>query len=152
MQRCLEKGRYCQKLALARVIVGNIQHFIEDPFGNYLIQNVLKIKNDEVVSRIFAFIAGDFIRLSKLKFSSNVIEKCIDSEFTEAKHIASIFAGTHANDDVTLIKLLGKDSRKQVKRIRVIVDELAIDQFGNYVLQKAVLAEVAWELKHNILE
>lgn len=85
MQRCLEKGRFSQKLALARVIVNNIADLIEDAFGNYLIQNVLKIKNEEVNHLIFAYIAGDFIRLSKLKFSSNVIEKCIDSEPSNAK-------------------------------------------------------------------
>jgi hypothetical protein len=85
IQRCLEKGRYSQKLALARVIVNNIADLIEDAFGNYLIQNVLKINNEEVNHLIFAYIAGDFIRLSKLKFSSNVIEKCIDSESSNAK-------------------------------------------------------------------
>lgn len=53
---------------------------IEDPYGNYLVQNVLKIRDELTKRQIFAFIAGDFIRLSKLKFSSNVIEKCLESE------------------------------------------------------------------------
>jgi hypothetical protein len=116
------------------VIVQNISHFIEDPYGNYLIQNVLKINNEGVNHQIFAFIASDFIRLSKLKFSSNVIEKCIDSESKTARHITSILQGTHGADDVTLIKLLGSDSRNQGRRLHTIVDELATHSFGNYVL------------------
>lgn len=43
------------------------------------------MRDEEINAEIFAFIAGDFIRLSKLKFSSNVIEKCLESEASEAK-------------------------------------------------------------------
>jgi len=45
MQRCLEKGRLSQKEDLARVIIQKMAALIEDPFGNYLVQNVLKMKN-----------------------------------------------------------------------------------------------------------
>lgn len=117
MQRCLEKGRNNQKLELSQVIVANLRFLIEDPFGNYLVQNVLKIQNEEINSQIFAFIAGDFIRLSKLKFSSNVIEKCLENEKSQAKQIESILLGTHSQDDVTLTKLLGKASRDPNKRV-----------------------------------
>ena len=37
MQRCLEKGRETQKLALADVIIYNLHNLIEDPYGNYLV-------------------------------------------------------------------------------------------------------------------
>jgi hypothetical protein len=75
MQRCLEKGRESQKLALADVIIQNINGLIEDPYGNYLVQNVLKLNNTNRNDSIFKAICSDFIRLSQLKFSSNVIEK-----------------------------------------------------------------------------
>jgi hypothetical protein len=53
---------------------------IEDPYGNYLVQNVLKLNNALRNDEIFKIIAKDFIRLSQLKFSSNVIEKCLESK------------------------------------------------------------------------
>ena len=53
---------------------------IEDPFGNYLVQNVLKLKSELRNNQILNFIAGDFVRLSQLKFSSNVIEKCLETD------------------------------------------------------------------------
>jgi len=79
MQRCLEKGRESQKLLLADVIIHHLHSLIEDPYGNYLVQNVLKLNNSVRNGQIFRMIATDFIRLSQLKFSSNVIEKCLES-------------------------------------------------------------------------
>lgn len=79
MQRCLEKGLQVQKLALADIIISRIHYLIEDAYGNYLVQNVLKLKNDMRNDQILNFIAGDFVRLSQLKFSSNVIEKCLET-------------------------------------------------------------------------
>jgi pumilio RNA-binding family len=67
-------------MALADVIINSLGALIEDPYGNYLVQNVLKLDSAEKSDMIFRVIAKDFIRLSQLKFSSNVIEKCLDSE------------------------------------------------------------------------
>lgn len=64
MQRCLEKGKLKQKLELADVIIENLPSLIEDPYGNYLVQNVLKLNNALRNDEIFKMIAKDFIRLS----------------------------------------------------------------------------------------
>ena len=85
-------------------------------------------------------------------FSSNVIEKCLETEASDAKQIASILQGTHTRDDITLVKMLGKDSRDPTKRVRTIVEQLVTHQFGNYVLQKAVFIELEWSLKKQLLE
>jgi hypothetical protein len=39
-------------------------HLIEDPYGNYLVQNVLKLDDKRKNELIFMEIAKDFIRLS----------------------------------------------------------------------------------------
>ena len=96
MQRCLEKGTRNQKLALANHIIKDMDYLIEDPYGNYLVQNVLKLDDELKNEQIFKQIAKDFIRLSQLKFSSNVIEKCLNSKHT---HITKIFKGTFPDDD-----------------------------------------------------
>ena len=79
MQRCLEKGLLSQKLALSEVIISRLHFMIEDQYGNYLVQNVIKLNNETMNEQILNFIAGDFTRLSQLKFSSNVIEKCLET-------------------------------------------------------------------------
>lgn len=106
MQRCLEKGLSSQKLALADIIIQRIHLLIEDPYGNYLVQNVLKLKNKMRNDQILNFIAGDFVRLSQLKFSSNVIEKCLETS-QAAVQIEQIFKGTHYWDDQVLERELG---------------------------------------------
>ena len=89
---------------------------IEDPFGNYLVQNVLKLKSDLRNDQILNFIAGDFVRLSQLKFSSNVIEKCLETN-QAAYQIDQMFKGTHYWDDQVLFRELGAQSRNQELRV-----------------------------------
>jgi pumilio RNA-binding family len=93
MQRCLEKGKEVQKLQLADVIIKFLPNLIEDPYGNYLVQNVLKLNNEQRNEAIFKMIVKDFIRLSQLKFSSNVIEKCLESKQSQSL-IDAILKGT----------------------------------------------------------
>ena len=66
------------------------------------------------------FIAGDFVRLSQLKFSSNVIEKCLETA-QAAYQIDQIFKGTHYWDDQVLIRELGHQSRCCELRVSTIV-------------------------------
>jgi hypothetical protein len=42
-----------QKLYLSDYIIENIHELIEDPYGNYLIQNVLKLEDRDKNERIF---------------------------------------------------------------------------------------------------
>lgn len=51
-------------MALADVIIYHLSALIEDPFGNYLVQNVLKLNNQMKSDMIFRVIAKDFLRLS----------------------------------------------------------------------------------------
>ena len=75
-----------------------MKNLIEDPYGNYLVQNVIKLNERQKNERIFTEIAKDFIRLSQLKFSSNVIEKCLDSCLSDcpAPLVEKVFKGTFA--------------------------------------------------------
>jgi len=74
MQRCLEKGLDSQRKQLAEVIVSYLPLLLEDPYGNYLVQNVIKLDFKELNRTIFKYIASNFYHFSKQKFSSNVIE------------------------------------------------------------------------------
>jgi hypothetical protein len=80
---------------------------------------VLKLKSPAKNEMIFAAIAKDFVRLSQLKFSSNVLEKCLESEKI-GKQVDQIFKGTHVNEDATIAKSLGKKAKNQVQRVRFL--------------------------------
>jgi len=123
MQRCLEKGIFAQKLQLSDVIVKYLPSLIEDPFGNYLVQNVLKLNDADRNQLIFSEIAKDFIRLSQLKFSSNVIEKCLESN--QKKELTELLLrGTNPQDDVNLVMNLGDMVKNLSLRLKLIVDKL----------------------------
>lgn len=57
------------------------------------------------------------MRLSQLKFSSNVIEKCLETG-QAAQQIDQIFKGTHYWDDQTLMRELGHQSRCREFRVK----------------------------------
>lgn len=105
---------------------------IEDPYGNYLVQNVIKLEDRDKNEQIFKQIAKDFIRLSQLKFSSNVIEKCLDSKLKSSSHnsepyIDKIFKGTFQDDDSQIINEFGYKTEKSKNlkpRISFIVQKL----------------------------
>ena len=85
--------------------------FVEDPFANYVIQYILDLKITEVNREVGLQLLGSLLDLSREKFSSNVIEKCL--EFTTSE-IKALMVG-------------------EIMEADYFVEYLA-DQYGNYVI------------------
>lgn len=155
MQRCLEKGTWNQKIDLSNYIIIEMKSLIEDPYGNYLVQNVIKLNDLSKNQIIFNEIAKDFIKLSQLKFSSNVIEKCLDSclSYGEEPQIEKVFKGTLGHDDVQITSELGLmgGCNDMKTRVNFIVQKLIYNQYGNYVIQKILVKVRDNSLKNEIL-
>ncbi len=49
---------------------------VENQYGNYVVQSVLDVAPAGVRTNIKVKMEGKYMRLSKQKFSSNVVEKC----------------------------------------------------------------------------
>jgi hypothetical protein len=116
-QRCIDAATTEQRIPLVEVIVQNAEKFIQDPFGNYVVQYVLERATAEEVRTIASKLLGRLATLSMQKFSSNVVEKGLQ--------IAPL------------------DVQKQM--IQELIDKRTLrsllrDQFGNYVMQRALLA------------
>ena len=88
-------------------------------------QNVLKLEKPELNEQIFQYIGHHFIHLSQLKFSSSVIEKCLESKQDESQ-IDKIFMGTLINDDPEIVRELGKLSKELKPRVRFLVEKLGM--------------------------
>ena len=93
----------------------NSIELIQDPYGNYIMQEIFETFIQDTIEPILKTINGHIVKLSLLKFSSNVIEKCLEK----------------AN----------KETRKEI--IREIISsgrllELMKSNYGNYVVQKAL--------------
>lgn len=82
---------------------------INDEFGNFIIQQILKIGNNNLNKYVFNYVAENLNFLSKQKFSSNVVDKCI--LFNDENY-----------RDIIINKLIASNT----------INELLLDQYGNY--------------------
>ncbi|CDR36778.1 CYFA0S01e04390g1_1 [Cyberlindnera fabianii] len=124
LQKLLNKANLDQILKISQVMLTFVDVLVNDQFGNFAIQflfelDYFKSSNslDFLVGEFFSKIYNNFVRLSCLKFSSNVIEKLI-------KVLKAKFNFFYLNE---IIKLINRD-----------FEALITDKFGNYVIQTMI--------------
>jgi len=115
LQRCLESASREQQRALIGTIIFHALELMQDPFGNYVVQYVLDHGKQTEAWAVAQKCIGSVARLSTQKFSSNVMEKCLEKANDQL--LAAIILELSA--PATLVNLLS-------------------DQFANYVFQKAI--------------
>ena len=115
IQRCLDSPVTEARSHLVRRIVEKSLELMQDAYGNYVVQYVLDVCGDEDVHAVCESVAGKVCLLAIQKFSSNVMEKCLE----------------RCTDRV---KELYLSELSDPERIR----ELMMDPFGNYVVQRAL--------------
>lgn len=116
-------------------LLEELHHFtinlIQDQYGNYVIQHVLEHGKPEDKSLVISKVMGQILTLSKHKFASNVIEKCVTNG-TKAERQKMI-------DEVIQVKPDGSSDLISMMK----------DQFANYVVQK--MLDVVDKDQHDLL-
>eukprot|EP00529_Nitzschia_sp_RCC80_P005234 CAMPEP_0113507898 /NCGR_PEP_ID=MMETSP0014_2-20120614/36713_1 /TAXON_ID=2857 /ORGANISM="Nitzschia sp." /LENGTH=986 /DNA_ID=CAMNT_0000403543 /DNA_START=314 /DNA_END=3274 /DNA_ORIENTATION=- /assembly_acc=CAM_ASM_000159 len=115
IQRCLDSPTGPARANLVNRIVDKSLELMQDAYGNYVVQYVLDVCSDEDVYAVCESVVGKVNLLAIQKFSSNVMEKCLE----------------RCSDRV---KELYIQELSDTERIR----ELMMDPFGNYVVQRAL--------------
>lgn len=115
LQRCIDHASGEQKAHLIQQITANAFALVQDPFGNYVVQYILDLSEPYFTEPICRKFAGRIPTLSKQKFSSNVIEKCIRT--------ADSFSRRHLIDEMLP---------------PVELHRMLTDSFANYVVQTAI--------------
>ncbi|TVY93737.1 Pumilio domain-containing protein [Lachnellula willkommii] len=115
LQRCIDHASGEQKAWLIRQISNNAFLLVQDPFGNYVVQYILDLNEPIFTEPLVAMFAGRVGQLSKQKFSSNVIEKCLRCAQEPSK-------------DMLIEEMLQPSE----------LDRLLRDSFANYVIQTAL--------------
>jgi len=115
LQRCIDHASGAQKAWLIRQISDNAYILVQDPFGNYVVQYILDLNEPVFTEPLVAMFAGRVGQLSKQKFSSNVIEKCLRCAQEPSK-------------DMLIEEMLQPSE----------LDRLLRDSFANYVIQTAL--------------
>ena len=77
LQRCIDHATGYQRAHLVSQITENAFHLVQDPFGNYVLQYIVDLQESCFTDPLCYTFQGQIPQLSKQKFSSNVIEKCL---------------------------------------------------------------------------
>jgi hypothetical protein len=115
LQRCIDHSAGYQRAQLIARITENVFALAQDPFGNYVVQYILDLDEAQFTKPLCLSFSGSVPALSRQKFSSNIIEKCLRTADFETKR--------------TMIDemLVGNELEKMLR-----------DVFANYVVQTAM--------------
>lgn len=115
IQRCIDHATGDQKTQLIAAITACSHPLVQDPFGNYVLQYILDLNEEKFSQLLSRTFLGNIAFLSKQKFSSNVMEKCIRIADVETRN--GLISEIINSPDF---------------------DRLVDDAFANYVVQTAV--------------
>eukprot|EP00347_Sterkiella_histriomuscorum_P011494 403372240 len=113
VQKLLCTSKFCIQSELVKKSLEQIDSLINDQYGNYVIQQVLKFNDYLINIQICSYICTKFDYFCTQKISSNVVETAIRITSNECKRV--FFNFLHKNVGV--------------------FKGLMMDQFGNYVIQ-----------------
>ena len=128
LQRCIDHASGDQKLWLIQRITEESRVLVQDPFGNYVVQYIIDLNEPMFTEPIVGMFQGCISQLSRHKFSSNVIEKCLR-------------CAQPASKDIIVEEMLHPQEMERLMR----------DSYGNYVVQTA-LDYATPHQKHRLVE
>jgi hypothetical protein len=115
LQRCIDHAAGEQKRWLVDRITENATTLVVDPFGNYVVQYIIDLNEPAFTEPLVRTFASSIITLSKHKFSSNVIEKCLRCALEPSR-------------DMIVTELLAANEMERILK----------DSYANYVVQTAL--------------
>merc|ERR1719414_2903510 len=84
---------------LFKCVVEHTNSLAENQYGNYIIQHLFDIGSRKLTDQVKQKMVGRYVRYSKQKFSSNVVEKCL-------KHSAQDYSSSNWSSKIVK-ELLG---------------------------------------------
>ncbi|CAG9333366.1 unnamed protein product [Blepharisma stoltei] len=149
LQRCIDAASPEQLSILIDNIVENAVALVKDAFGNYVVQYIIDLNSLSVNARLALIFMESMQDLSTQKFSSNVIEKCLQqnsSEIQQAmiqeigkpKNLAKMLTDQYANYVVQRALTLASPAMlvKMLKEIKSMMEDLKKNQFGKRIHAK----------------
>lgn len=115
LQRCLDAANKQQKAEVIAQVEKQAMKLMQDPYGNYVVQYVLDSCTAEEAYGVIVKPLGNIFELSVQKFSSNVIEKCLEKAPERVRQ-------SYIHEIIQCPKM----------------HKMLQDQFANYVVQRAL--------------
>jgi hypothetical protein len=129
LQRCIDHADGHQKAWLIKCITDNAYRLVQDPFGNYVVQYIIDLNEPTFTEPLVQQFHEHVLTLSKHKFSSNVVEKCLR-------------CASEVSRDMIVNELLSAGNE---------IERYLRDSFANYVYQTA-LDYASPQMKHRLVE
>lgn len=154
MQRCIDHASGHQKAQLISQITANAFSLVQDPFGNYVLQYIVDLAEPAFTDPLCYSFQGSIPALSKQKFSSNVIEKCLRGaqssvtrmmieEMLNANELEKMLSDSFANYVVqTALEYADPETKtKLVDAIRPILPSIRQTPYGRRIQSKIMGGE-----------
>ena len=116
LQNCIEASNQFQRSILLHSIANNSYNILNNQFAHYVIQYVISLCDLEINHILVLNLLSDFLNFSSMKYSSSIIEKCMQF-----------------SDKSTIVLILEKMCSEYN-----LVERMLFDMYGNYVLQRAL--------------
>jgi len=78
VQWCIDYANVEQRASLVNVIVENALELAQDAFGNYVLQQIMDTAQEATLKHLIRRLKGSMSKLAVQKFSSIVVEKCVE--------------------------------------------------------------------------
>ena len=127
-QKFIDLGTNIQKFLLINNIINNTHFLIGNQCGLYVLQFIMDKKNYSINDNILNTFINNIIQLAKQKYSSNVIEKCLETCSPQMVN--------------KLIEILNNEA---------VIRDLIKNMFGNYVIQKLLIVCPDEKIRNHIL-
>ena len=128
LQKLIDIANNQQRKILLINIINNTNNLVGNQCGLYVLQFIISKNNYYINDAVLGQIINKIIYLSKRKYSSNVVEKCLE---------------TCSPENVNkLINIFNNEA---------IIRDLIKDIFGNYVIQKLLIVCTDESIKNQIL-
>ena len=104
---------YEKIIVFINTLNSNLSAITTDQFGNYIIRHIVVHLNHSINNALIKNIINNIVYYSNQKYSSNVVEKCLDNNYIKEY----------------ILNELSK---------QYIFNNILLNEFGNYVVQKAI--------------
>ncbi|OMJ95756.1 hypothetical protein SteCoe_835 [Stentor coeruleus] len=149
LQRCIDAATPIQKNNLVDKIIECAVQLVQDAFGNYVVQYVIDLNSYDANGRLAMLFIQSMQVLAVQKFSSNVIEKCLQQntsaiqqimiqEISQPENLLRMINDQYANYVVQRALTLAEPAllNKMLKEIKSRAKELKRTQFGKRIYAK----------------
>lgn len=149
LQRCIDHASGDQKRWLVQKITLEARRLVQDPFGNYVVQYIIDLNEPTFTEPLVVQFKGCIGHLSRQKFSSNVIEKClrcsqapskdlIVEEMLQPQEIEGLLRDSYANYVIQTALEFATPQQKYrlVEAIRPILPQIRTTPYGRRIQAK----------------